>query len=124
MAVQVNPGQELKHEGIVYKAGEIIHNLAEDLKNELVRLGVIKDLEQDANQVEDQIQQDAHTVAGQVQTDEELVRGQVEDQIHAHAKDDVQAALDTLAAPGEPVNQGAPAQPTAEEISKTADSVS
>lgn len=124
MAVEVNPGQTLRHDGILYQAGEVIHQIEEDVKAELIQLGVIKDLEATAAQVHEQVAEDKQTVTGQVQQDQELVRGEVESSVHENAKADVEAALDTLAAPGEPVNQSstppATTQPTAAEVAATA----
>lgn len=112
MAVEVL--KELKHDGVLHKAGAIIHNLTEDVKAELVKLGVVKDLEAVAGKVEEQAKEDLHTAEDQLKEDEELARGQVETQVEQAVNQDVEDAKATLEAEGQPVSHAG--QPTPQQI--------
>lgn len=119
MAVEVQPGRQVKHNGILYKAGELIHSLEDEAKKELVLCGAVKDLEN----VDQQVKQDAHTIAGQAEQDaDELRRDNVGPQINSQAAADVKAAIDTLNAPGTQVTQGGQEvkQPSDDEVAATA----
>jgi hypothetical protein len=129
MALQVLENNSVKHDGVVYKAGETIQNIDEDAKAELVRSGVAKDLD-----VAETENQPAAPAAPPAPTDE-LERGQVEDQMAANVAQDLADAEKLANTPGDPVvnNQAkpglvdkirsavtgepaAPAAPSAEEI--------
>jgi hypothetical protein len=108
MAVEVNPNNSVKHEGVIYKAGQIIQDLEEAAKAELVKLGVVKDLDADVSQVENQAKADLGTAEKQASQDEELARGQVDDQVAANAKKDLEDAERLAATPGETIVNNKP----------------
>lgn len=121
MAVEVLPNQQARVEDKRYQAGEIIHNIAEDVKAELIKLGVVKDLEAPAAPAAPTQQPQA---AAQVQ--EDLQRDAVGDQMKAAVNQDVIDAQRTIDTPGEkvgplptppgeqvPAEQPAPAAPAA-----------
>ena len=118
MAVEVTKGT-VRHDGIVYKVGEIIHDISDQAKADLIKFGVVKDLNADQTQVEDQVKTDEQTVKTQAEQDEELARGQVEDQVKDAVAGDLADAEKLANTPGQVVVNGKPTSqtvPTAEEI--------
>lgn len=111
----------LRHNGVEYKAGQVIHDLSEEAAAELTALKVVEP------QVAAQVGNDVHTVEHQGQqlvndakVDAETVEGQAEEDIKATLAQNEQLKN----TPGTPVNKGASAgQPTAEQIAADAASV-
>lgn len=115
MSVQVNENNRVRHDGAVYEAGKIIHNLEEEAKAELVRLGVVRDLE-----VAEQVLE-PHAAAPAAPMTTTVVEPKVAGSVADHVAEDVAAAEALAAAPGQPAS--VPGQPTAEEVAPTADNV-
>lgn len=118
MAVEVTEGATIRHDGVLYKAGQIIQNIDTEAKAELVKLGVVKDLDSDVATASNQAEADAATLAASAKVQAEADAATIADQAKAAVQQDLADAEQMANTPGKKVGVVAAAsgQPSAEEV--------
>jgi hypothetical protein len=99
MPVVVKPNTNIRHNGLTYEAGQVIEDIDDAARAELVKLGVVNDTD---NPVGHGVDLEAHPDAA-IDPDLAVDQTDVQSQTVANAQQDVNDAEATLEAPGEPV---------------------